>query len=204
MLALIGKKIGMSQVFDEQGAQTGVTVIEVEPNTVVGQRTPEKDGYSAVILGYGTRGKSHLRKPYAGQFAEGIEPTQILKEVKNFDQGYEVGAKIGLEAFEGVGFVDVQGVTKGKGFQGVMKRHGFAGGPKSHGSLVHREIGSAGVASGKSFKGSRLPGRMGSERRTGQNLRVIKVDAQAGLLLVKGAVPGPRGGTLFVAKAKKK
>jgi large subunit ribosomal protein L3 len=204
MLGLIGKKIGMTQVFDEQGTQTPVTVIEVEPNVVVGERTPEKHGYSAVVLGYGLRKKSRVRKPYAGQFPEGLDPTQILTEVKDFEGQVKVGEKIGLESLEGVRFVDVRGVSKGKGYQGVMKRHGFGGGPRTHGSLVHRELGSTGLASGKMFKGSRMPGRMGADRKTVQNLRVVKVDPQAGVLLVKGAVPGPRGATLLVAKAKKR
>jgi large subunit ribosomal protein L3 len=133
-----------------------------------------------------------------------VEPSQVLTEVKDFDAQYKIGEKIGLETFEGVRFVDVRGVTKGKGYQGVMKRHGFGGGPASHGSLVHRELGSTGVASGKVFKGSKMAGRMGSDRKTVQNLRVVKIDPQAGMLLVKGAVPGRRGSTLLVAKAKKK
>ncbi len=204
MLALIGKKIGMSQVFDEQGTQTPVTVIEVEPNTVIGERRADRDGYSAVILGYGVRKKSHASKPYAGQFGKGLEPSRILKEVKDFEAEYKLGEKIGLEAFSEVRFVDIQGVSKGKGYQGVMKRHGFGGGPKSHGSLVHREPGSTGIASGKMFKGSRMPGRMGAKHSTIQNLRVVRVDSEQGLLLVQGAVPGRRGATVFVAKARKK
>ena len=194
MLGLIGKKIGMTQVFDEQGTQTPVTVIEVEPNVVIGERTPEKHGYSAVVLGYGVRRKSRIRKPYAGQFPESIDPSQFLTEVKDFDGEYKLGVR----------FVDVRGISKGKGYQGVMKRHGFSGGPRTHGSLVHRELGSTGLASGKVFKGTKMPGRMGAERKTVQNLQVVKVDPQAGVLLVKGAVPGRRGATLFVAKAKKK
>ena len=204
MLGLIGKKVGMTQVFDEQGAQTPVTVIEIEPNVVIEERTPEKHGYSAVVLGYGTRRKSRIRKPYAGQFPEGIAPTQVLTEVKDFEGQVQVGEKIGLESFEGVRFVDVRGVSKGKGYQGVMKRHGFGGGPRTHGSLTHRELGSTGFASGKMFKGTKMAGRMGSDRKTVQNLRVVKIDPEAGVLLVKGAVPGPRGTTLLVAKAKKK
>jgi large subunit ribosomal protein L3 len=204
MLGLIGKKVGMTQVFDEQGTQTPVTVIEIEPNVVIEERTLEKHGYSAVVLGYGTRRNSRVRKPYAGQFPDGVDPTQILTEVKDFDGEVKIGEKVGLEKLEGVRFVDVRAVSKGKGYQGVMKRHGFSGGPRTHGSLVHRELGSTGLASGKMFKGTKMPGRMGSDRKTVQNLRVVKVDPEAGVLLVKGAVPGPRGATLFVAKAKKK
>ena len=204
MLGLIGTKIGMTQVFDEQGTQTPVTVIQIDPNTVVGLRTPDKDGYSAVVLGYGTKKKNRVKQPYAGQFPQGIAPTQVLKEVRDFDRECAVGDSLGADSFEGIAFVDVQGMSKGKGFQGAMKRHGFAGGPKTHGSLVHREIGSGGVASGKSFKGARMPGRMGGETTRTQNLRVVRVDAEKGLLLVRGAVPGRRGGQLFVTKARKK
>jgi len=204
MLGLIGTKVGMTQVFDEQGTQTPVTVIQIDANTVVGQRTPERDGYSAVVLGYGTMKKNRVRKPYGGQFPEGIVPSQLLKEVKDFERECKVGDSFGAETFEGAVFVDVQGISKGKGFQGAMKRHGFGGGPKSHGSLVHREVGSHGVASGKSFKGARMPGRMGGETTKTQNLRVVKVDTEKGVILVKGAVPGRRGGQLFVTKARKK
>jgi large subunit ribosomal protein L3 len=204
MLGLIGTKLGMTQVFEEEGAQTPVTVIRVDPNTVVGQRTPERDGYAAVVLGYGSKKKGRVRKPYAGQFPEGIEPAQLLREVRDFERSCKVGDSLGVETFEGVAFVDVQALSKGKGFQGAMKRHGFAGGPKSHGSLVHREIGSGGVASGKSFKGSRMAGRMGGVTRTVQSLRLIRVDKEKGVLLVRGAVPGPRGASVFVARARKK
>jgi len=204
MLGLIGTKIGMTQVFDEQGTQTPVTAIQIDPNTVVGQRTPDKDGYSAVVLGYGTMKKNRVRKPYGGQFPKGVAPSQVLREVRDFDRECKVGDNLGVDSFEGIAFVDVQGISKGKGFQGAMKRHGFGGGPKTHGSLVHREIGSGGVASGKSFKGARMPGRMGGETKRTQNLRVVRVDAEKGLLLVRGAVPGRRGGHLFVTKARKK
>jgi large subunit ribosomal protein L3 len=204
MLGLIGTKVGMTQVFDAQGTQTPVTVIQVDANTVVGQRTPDRDGYSAVVIGYGTMKNSRVRKPYGGQFPDSIAPTKILKEVKDFERECKVGDSLGVEAFEGIAFVDVQGISKGKGFQGAMKRHGFGGGPKTHGSLVHREIGSGGVASGKSFKGARMPGRMGGNTTRTQNLRVVKVDPEKGVLLVKGTVPGRRGGHLFVTKARKK
>lgn len=204
MLGLIGTKVGMTQVFDEQGTQTPVTVIRIDANAVVGHRTPERDGYSAVVLGAGSIKKSRVRKPYAGQFPEGLQPTKVLKEVRDFGRECKVGDSFGVEAFEGTRFVDVQGISKGKGFQGAMKRHGFGGGPKSHGSLVHREVGSAGVASGKSFKGARMPGRMGGETAKVQNLRIVKVDVEKKVLLVKGAVPGPRGGRLFVTQAGKR
>jgi len=204
MLGLIGKKVGMTSVFDEGGNQTPVTVIEVTPNTVVRQRTPERDGYAAVLLGCGKRRAVRVTKPYAGQFPQGVEPAGVLTEVRDFDREVKVGDKLGVEAFEGVQFVDVRGVSKGKGYQGVMRRYGFGGGRKSHGSLVHREPGSTGQAGAKTFPGRKMPGRMGAERRTVQNLRLLQVDQQKGLLLVKGAVPGRRGATLLVAAAKKK
>jgi large subunit ribosomal protein L3 len=204
MLGLIGKKVGMTHVFDDNGNQTAVTVIEVAPNTVVRQRTPERDGYAAVVLGYGKRKAVRVTKPYAGQFPEGLEPAGVLTEVRDFGREVKIGDRLGVEAFEGVHFVDVRGVSKGKGFQGVMRRHGFGGGRKSHGSLVHREPGSTGQAGAKTFPGRKMPGRMGADRRTVQNLRLVKVDAEKGILLVKGAVPGHRGSTLLVAAAKKK
>lgn len=204
MLGLIGKKLGMSSVFDDSGNQTAVTVIEISPNTVVRQRTPERDGYAAVVLGSGKRRAVRVTKPYAGQFPEGLEPAAVLTEVRDFDREVKVGDKLGVEAFEGVHFVDVRGVSKGKGYQGVMRRFGFGGGRKSHGSLVHREPGSTGQAGAKTFPGRKMPGRMGAERRTVQNLRLVKIDQEKGLLMVKGAVPGRTGGTLLVAAAKKK
>jgi len=204
MLGLIGKKVGMTHVFDDNGNQTPVTVIEVEPNTVVRHRTPEHDGYAAVVLGYGKRRAVRVTKPYAGQFPKGLEPASVLSEVRDFDREVKVGDKLGVEAFEGVHYVDVRGVSKGKGFQGVMRRYGFGGGRKSHGSLVHREPGSTGQAGAKTFPGRKMPGRMGADRRTVQNLRLVRVDAEKGLLLVKGAVPGRNGGTVLVAAAKKK
>lgn len=204
MLGLIGKKLGMTQIFDASGAHRGVTVIEIEPNLVVGERSKQKDGYSAVILGWGAVRKSRLKKPYAGQFPQGLAPTKVLKEVRSYDRECKPGDKIGLEALEGVLFVDVQGVSKGKGFQGVMRRHGFSGGNKTHGALGHRGLGSTGQAHVKTLPGRKMPGRMGGVSKTVQSLRVIKIDREKGVLLVQGAVPGRPGAVLFVAKAKKK
>jgi len=204
MLGLIGKKLGMTQIFDAGGAHRAVTVIEVEPNVVVGERHPDRHGYSAVILGWGKRKPVRRKKPVAGQFPEGIEPTRLLKEVRSFERECKVGDKLGIEVFEGIRWVDVSGFSKGKGFQGVIKRHNFAGGRDSHGSLVHREAGSTGQAHVKTLPGRKMAGRMGGERKTVQNLRILKVDSQKGVLLVHGAVPGRPGAALFVAKAKKK
>jgi large subunit ribosomal protein L3 len=204
MLGLIGKKIGMTQIFDDMGNLTPVTVIQVEPNVVVSNRAVDKDGYSAVVLGTGTKKKA--TKPYAGQFPEGQKPAQKLKEFRDFEREVEVGQRLGVEIFEGVHFVDVQAVSKGKGYQGVMKRHGFHGGRKSHGSKFHRAGGSTGMAASPSkvIKGTRMAGRMGGANTTVQNLKVISVDAEKQTLTVKGAVPGGNSGRVLVTLAKKK
>jgi large subunit ribosomal protein L3 len=204
MLGLIGKKIGMTQVFDDSGNLIPVTVIQVEPNVVVSNRAEAKDGYSAVVLGAGTRKKAI--KPYAGQFPEGIKPVRVLREFRDFGREVEVGQMLGVEIFEGVHFVDVQGVSKGKGYQGVMKRHGFGGGRKSHGSKFHRAGGSTGMAASPSkvIKGTKMAGRMGGENRTVQNLKVVKVDPEQQTLIVMGAVPGKNSGQVLVTLAKKK
>jgi len=205
MLALIGRKVGMTQLFNDEGLRVPLTVIQVEPNVVVRERTAEKNGYSAMVLGADPLKKSRVRKPYGGQFPEGTDPTRYLLEFKDFDRECKVGDKLGVEIFEGVRFVDVRGTTKGKGFQGVVRRHGFQGGPGAHGSKFHREMGSVGTgAFRKIIKGSKMPGRMGYAQLTVQNLRLFRVDKEKGLLLVNGAVPGRRGGMVVVLKAKKK
>ncbi len=205
MLALIGKKIGMTQLFTDEGMRIPVSVIKVEPNVVVRERTEEKHGYQAMVLGADSVKKSRVRKPYAGQFPEGIAPTRRLLEFKDFERECKVGDALGVEIFEGVTFVDVRGTTKGKGFQGVVRRHGFQGGPGAHGSKFHREMGSVGTgAFRKIIKGSKMPGHMGAARLTVQNLRLFRVDKDKGLLLIKGAVPGRRGGMVVVLKASKK
>lgn len=206
MLGLIGKNIGMTQIFNEQGALVPISVIHIEPNVVIGERTEKKDGYSAVILGAGKRKKRRIKKPYAGQFRGKIEPSAVLKEFKGFGKEVKVGDKIGVELFDGIAWVDVSGISKGKGFQGVMKRHGFHGGGKTHGSKFHRTAGSTGMAASPSriFRGTKMAGRMGGEKRTVQNLRLVKIDRERGILLVKGCVPGRRGGQVLVTEAKKK
>lgn len=206
MLGLIAKKIGMTQVFDESGVLTPVTVISVEPNTVVGKKTEEVHGYSAVVLGYADKKKSRITKAYAGQFPENIKPKKVLKEMRGFSKEVSVGDSLGVELFEATRFVDVTATSKGKGFQGVMKRWGFHGGRASHGSKFHREPGSTGQCTypGHSFKNIKMPGRMGGEVCTAQNLKVVKIDAEKKVILVRGAVPGHKNCTLIVKSAVKK
>ncbi|MGA2612333.1 MAG: 50S ribosomal protein L3 [Spirochaetia bacterium] len=205
MLGLIGTKIGMTQLFSDDGTRVPLSVIQVEPNVVVQQRTAEKNGYSAMVLGAGAMKKTRVKKPYGGQFPQGVDPRRYLLEFKDFEKEAKIGDMVGVEIFEGVPFVDVQSATKGKGFQGVMRRHGFQGGPGAHGSKFHREMGSVGTgAFRKIIKGSKMPGRMGNAKLTVQNLRLFRVDKEKGLLLIKGAVPGRRGGMVVVRTAKKK
>jgi large subunit ribosomal protein L3 len=206
MIGLIGKKVGMTQVFDETGRLIPVTVIEFAPNVVVGKKTADKDGYDAVVVGVYGKKKSRVTKPYAGQFPEGTEPTRILKEMRDFEKDVAVGDKLGVAILEGQRFVDVSATSKGKGFQGVMKRWNFGGGRNTHGSKFHREPGSTGQSTypHKTFKNVKLPGRMGRERVTVQNLKVVKLDAESSCLLVRGAIPGPRACDVLVRAAVKK
>ncbi len=206
MIGLIGKKIGMTQVFDEKGILTAVSVIKVDDNYVVAERVPERDGYSACLLGSVEMKESRVSKPYAGQFKNGVKPQKYLYEIRDFDVDFEVGQKFGVELFADAFHVDVIGTSKGKGYQGVIKRHGFGGGRKSHGSKFHRAPGSTGMAAwpSKVQKGKRMPGRMGGVQRTVQNLTVVNVDEENQLLLVAGAIPGRRNGTVYVTSAKKK
>jgi large subunit ribosomal protein L3 len=206
MKGLIAKKVGMTQVFDEAGNLIPVTVIHVEPNVVVARKTENASGYDAMVLGFGGLKKSRTAKPYAGQFLEQIEPTKILKEFRDFEGEQAVGDKIGIELFDGERYLDVTAISKGKGFQGVVKRYGFHGGHRTHGSKFHREPGSTGQCTtpGHSFKNTKLPGRMGGDKVTVQNLQVVKVDPELKVLLVRGAVPGNNGSTLIVKTAVKK
>ncbi|MFP4113766.1 MAG: 50S ribosomal protein L3 [Spirochaetota bacterium] len=207
MLGLIGKKVGMTQVFNEFGELMPVTVIKIEPNLVVDQRTPEKNGYSAVVLGASDVKPTRLTAPVVGQFRKNdLDPKRRLVEMRDFDRECSIGETLGVEVFENSAFVDVTGTSKGKGYQGVMKRHGFGGGRKTHGSKFHRANGSTGQAAWPSrvLKGTKMPGRMGGVRRTVQNLRIVSVDAERQMLLVGGAVPGNRDGYVLVQASKKK
>jgi len=206
MLGLMARKVGMTQVFDEAGNLVPVTVVRIEPNLVIAQKTEEKDGYKAVVLGVDELKKNKISKPYAGQFAENISPRRTLREFRDFEKEVAPGDRLGAEVFEGIRYVDVTGISKGKGFQGVMKRWGFHGGRAAHGSKFHREPGSTGQSTypHKSFKNVKLPGRMGRERVTVLSLRVVKVDTEKQLVLIRGAVPGINKGLVVVRAAVKR
>ncbi|GHT75986.1 50S ribosomal protein L3 [Spirochaetia bacterium] len=206
MIGLLAKKVGMTQVFDDEGNLVPVTVIRIDPNTVIAQKTQEKDGYAAVMLGIDDLKPARVNKPYAGQFPEGITPKRRIREFRDFEKECAVGDAIGIELFEGVRYVDVTGTSKGKGFQGVIKRWGFAGGRASHGSKFHREPGGTGQSTypGHTFKNMKLPGHMGNERTTTLSLKVIKVDAEKQVIMVRGAVPGINEGIVIVRAAVKK
>ena len=200
--AIIGKKVGMTQIFDEQGKVIPVTVIEAGPCAVAQVKTVETDGYNAIQLGYGDIKDKHINKPEAGHFAKAkLANKKHLREFRLEDiSTYKVGDEVKADIFEAGEKVDVQGTTKGKGFQGVIKRHGQHRGPMGHGSMYHRRPGSMGSTStpGRVFKGKKLPGHMGRVTVTIQNLDVVRVDMDKNVLLVKGSVPGPKGAILKI------
>ena len=206
MLGLMARKVGMTQVFDETGNLVPVTVVRIEPNTVIAQKTEEKDGYKAVVLGLDELKQNRVSKPYAGQFPENITPLKIVREFRDFEKEVKDGDKLGAEILEGIRYVDVCGISKGKGFQGVVRRYGHGGGRASHGSKFHREPGSTGQSTypHKSFKNVKMPGRMGREQVTVLSLRVIKVDMEKQLMLIRGGVPGINKGLVIVRAAVKK
>jgi len=205
---LLGKKLGMTQVWDESNKLVPVTVVEITPNVVTQLRTPEIDGYSAVQIAYGQVDPRKVTKPLTGHFDKaGVTPRRHLTELRTDDtSAYSLGQELTVDIFEPGKKVDVMGTSKGKGFAGVMKRHNFKGVSSSHGShRNHRKPGSIGASSTPSrvFKGMRMAGRMGGDRVTVLNLIVHSVDLEKGLLLVKGAVPGARGRIVFVRNAVK-
>ncbi len=205
---ILGTKLGMTQVWDESNRVVPVTVIAAGPCVVTQIRTPETDGYDAVQLGYGQVDPRRVTKPEIGHFAKsGVAPQRYLIELRTDDAAtYELGQTITAETFEAGQKVDVTGTTKGKGYAGVMKRHGFHGLRASHGvQRKHRSPGSIGgcATPGRVFKGVRMAGRMGNERHTTQNLKIQAIDTERGYILVRGAVPGPRGSIVFVRSAAK-
>ena len=206
MLGLYARKIGMTQVFDDAGNQFPVTVMRIEPNVVLATKTKDADGYAAVVVGINDMKKNLVTKPKAGQFPESISPKKNIRELRDFEKQVTVGDTLGIEVLDGIRYVDVSGVSKGKGFQGVVRRYGFGGGRKTHGSKFHREPGSTGQNTypARTFKNKKLPGRMGRENVTILSLKVIKMDVDKQLIMVKGAVPGINKGLVFVRSAVKK
>jgi large subunit ribosomal protein L3 len=204
---ILGEKLGMTQVFDENNRMVPVTVVKAGPCVVTQIRTPEKDGYAAVQLAYGQIDPRKVTKPVAGHYrSANVTPRRHLVELRTATEGYELGQEVTAEAFTAGGLVDVTGTTKGKGTAGVMKRHGFHGLGAGHGvQRKHRSPGSIGACAtpGRVFKGVKMAGRMGHERFTVQSLTLFKVDAERGLLLIKGAVPGPTGSLVLVRTAAK-
>ena len=207
--SIVATKVGMTQVWDEDGNIVPVTMLRVQPARVVQIKTQERDGYSALQVTYGQRDARKLSMPEAGHFkAADVDPGEALVELRLDDvSGYEVGQTIGADTFAAGDLVDVTGVSKGKGFAGVMKRHGFKGLPASHGAhRVHRKPGAIGACAtpARVFKGQRMAGRMGNERVTTQNLTVVEADAEREIVLIRGSVPGPKKSTILIKDAVKK
>ena len=204
---LIGKKVGMTQIFDEKGMIIPVTVIEAGPCVVSQVKTVETDGYNAIQLGFGEVKSSKVNKPKAGHFAKAnVEAKKHLREFRCEEPAeLKVGDEVKADVFAQGEKVDIQGISKGKGFQGVIKRHGQHRGPMGHGSMYHRRPGSMGPTStpGRVFKGKKLPGHMGVQKITIQNLEIVKVDMDKNVLLVKGSVPGPKGAILKIKTSVK-
>ena len=205
--ALLGKKVGMTQIFDEEGKVIPVTVIEATPCTVTQIKTVEQDGYQAVQLGFGDVKERKLNKPRLGHLSKNkLAPKKYLREFRlDSVEGMNVGDELKADVFSVGDRVDIQGTSKGKGFQGVIKRHGQSRGPMGHGSMYHRRPGSMGPTStpGRVFPGKKLPGHMGSVTVTIQNLEVVKVDLDKNVILVKGSVPGAKGSILKIKSSVK-
>ncbi|MEJ2720465.1 MAG: 50S ribosomal protein L3 [bacterium] len=205
MELLIGKKLGMTHVFEESGELTPVSVIQAGPCPIVQVKTEETDGYSSIQIGFEEAKEQRVSKPMRGHFKRGgVEPCRILKEVRVDDPSqYKIGDKLDVKLFEGAGLVHVAGVSKGKGFAGTIRRHSFQSGPKAHGSKNIREPGSVGMCATPSriLKGKRLPGRMGGKRITVRNLKLVQIDAENNLLYIRGAVPGAANGIVYIQKA---
>ena len=205
---ILGKKIGMTQVFTDEGLSIPVTVIQAGPCAVVQKKTVENDGYTALKLGFEDVPEKKLNKPEKGLFAKiKVASKRHLREFRTDDVNkYEVGQEIkAADMFNAGDKIDVSGISKGKGFQGVMKRFGTSRGPETHGSMYHRRVGSmgAGTSPGRVYKGKKQPGHMGLDKITVQNLDIVRVDSERNLLLVKGAVPGPKGGLVVVRETVK-
>jgi large subunit ribosomal protein L3 len=204
---IIGRKLGMTQVFVEDGSAIPVTVIEVEPSVIIQKKTVARDGYDALQLGYGHMKQKGVVKPLQGHYRKADKGYfRVLREFRGEVDGADVGQEIKADMFAAGDYVDVTGVTKGKGFAGVVKRHGFGGGRATHGSMFHRAPGSIGASADPSrvFKGKKLPGQMGNERKTLQNLRVLAIRSEDNVMLIKGSVPGGRSGVVLIKQSIKK
>jgi len=202
---ILGRKIGMTQLFAETGELIPVTVIQAEPNVVLQKRTAEADGYEAIQLGFADKKESRTNKAEKGHAAKAeTAPKRYVREIRDAAGDYEVGQQVGVDVFQAGDVVDVTGTSKGKGFQGSIKRHNQSRGPMSHGSHYHRAPGSMGpVDPMRVFKGKKLPGHMGSEQVTIQNLEIVSVDAEQNLILVKGNVPGAKKSYVKITSAVK-
>ena len=207
-IGLLGRKIGMTRVYDSNGKATPVTVIEAGGNSVVQVKTPEKEGYSAIQVGFETQKESRLNKAELGHFKKAaVEPKKLLREFRLPDEAQVTGdVDLSVNQFQPGEFVDIIGRSKGKGFQGVVKKHNFAGQPAAHGSKMHRRNGAIGNRStpGRVWKNMGMPGHLGDERVTVQNLRVVQVRSEENVILISGAVPGANGSYVVVRPAKKK
>ncbi len=205
--ALIGKKIGMTQIFNDDGSVVPVTVIKAGPCTVVGKKIKQADGYDALQMGFEEVKSFRLKKPVLGKFAKNnIAPLKNLKEFRDSEiDGVNIGDVIGISVFSDVQTVSITGISKGKGYQGVVKRWGFGGGRDTHGSMFHRAPGSIGQSSfpSKVFKGLRMPGHMGMEKKTVLNLKVVKIDADENIMYIKGAIPGANNNIIYIYAADK-
>lgn len=209
--AIVGKKLGMSQIFAADGRVVPVTVVEAGPCLVVQRKTTESDGYNAIQVGFGEIKERKVTKPEAGHFKKwGVKPRRFVKELRLDDVStFEVGSELKADIFAEGELVDVTGVSKGKGYAGVIKRWNFQRGPETHGSKYHRRTGSMGTGGrmsgggGRVFKNKKLSGRLGGERVTVQSLRVVRVDLERNLLLIKGAVPGAKGSLVTIKQAVK-
>lgn len=205
MKAILGKKVGMTQIFTGEGNVVPVTVVEAGPCVVVAKKTIESDGYNAIQVGFGAVKQSRVNKPKAGHFKKaGVEAKKVLRELRTDDvASFEIGQEIKADIFENGDIIDVTGTIKGKGYAGAIKRYGQHRGPMAHGSKYHRGHGSMGTRVAKVYKGHHMPGHLGNVQRTIQNLKVMGVDAERNMLLIRGSIPGANGQIVTVKKAVK-
>ena len=205
MKAILGKKVGMTQIFTEEGNVVPVTVVEAGPCVVVAKKTIESDGHNAIQVGFGAVKENRVNKPEAGHFKKaGVEMKKVLREFRTDDvESYEIGQEIKADVFENGDIIDVTGTSKGKGYAGAIKRYGQHRGPMAHGSKYHRGHGSMGTRVAKVYKGHHMPGHLGNVRKTIQNLRIVGVDAERNMLLIRGSIPGANGQVVTVKKAVK-